>query len=114
MHELLFRSRWYAFAWAMFMAMSAVMFTMTGVGASLTSSDSNTRVRQEARESAYSAWAEDDKRRTGDETGYDPSSPERVRDGLPPREDMAGAQRRTVPFSEELAEDESANPPLSQ
>lgn len=114
MYELLFRSRWYALAWALIMAVSAVMFTTTGAGAWLASPETAARTREEARASAYSAWAEDDKRRTGDEAGFDPSSPEQVRDGLPPRDEMAGTERRTVPFGEDRTDDEFANPSGSQ
>lgn len=111
MYELLFRSRWYALAWALFMAASAVMFTTTGAGAWLASGKPDARASTEARENAYRSWAEDEKRHTGDEGGFDPSSPERVRDGLPPRDGTASAERRTVPFSQDETDAELAEGP---
>lgn len=113
-YELLFRSRWYALAWALFMAASAVMFTTTGAGAWLVSSKPDARTSEELRENAYRSWAEDDKRRSGDENGFDPSSPEQVRDGVSQRDEAAGAERRTVPFNADETEDEEANAPVSQ
>lgn len=96
---MLFRSRWYALAWALFMAASAIMFTTTGAGAWLTGTGSDAQAGKEARENQFRSWAEDDKRRGDDELGYDPSSPERVRDGLPPPDNQPEADRRAAPFS---------------
>lgn len=87
------------------MAASAVMFTTSGASAWFTSPDGNAHMREEARQAAYRSWAEDDKRRIADESGYDPSSPERVRDGLPPREDTGDMERRSVPFSGDQTDD---------
>lgn len=114
MYELLFRSRWYALAWALFMALSAMMFTTTGAGAWYSSIKPDPHASEEARESSYRSWTEDDKRRMGDEGGYDPSSPERVRDGLPPREEAAGPDRHTAPFSQDEHEEELADNTASQ
>lgn len=98
-YELLFRSRWYALAWALFMAASAILFTTTGAGAWLTSEQPDASATRMARESEFSSWAEDDKRRMNDETGFDPSSPEHVRDGLPPRRDTEVTGGQAVPFT---------------
>ncbi|MBX9664890.1 hypothetical protein [Novosphingobium sp.] len=113
MYELLFRSRWYALAWALFMAASAVMFSTTGAGAWLTSAEPNPQASAQARESAFHSWAEDDKRSTGNE-GFDPSSPDHVRDGQAPRDAISGPERRTVPFSEEEAEGNMADASASR
>ncbi len=99
MYELLFRSRWYAFAWAMCMAVSALVFTTTGLGAWLTGTRPEAHSNEEAREHQFRNWAEDDKRRLGDEQGYDPSSPELVRDGDSRREDRRDPQYRSAPFA---------------
>jgi hypothetical protein len=98
-YELLFRSRWYALAWAVLMVVSALTFTTTGAGAWLTGTRSAARESDEARERQFRSWAEDDKRRLGGDQGYDPSSPEVVRDGMPRRDDGSDPQYRTVPFT---------------
>ncbi|MEI6642697.1 MAG: hypothetical protein WCL10_11720 [Novosphingobium sp.] len=113
MYELLFRSRWYALVWAVLMAVSAVMFTTTGAGAWLTGTKPDARASEEAREHQFRSWAEDDKRRLGEDQGYDPSSPEVVRDGLPRREDGNDPKYRTVPFTPDQA-DEDADPATDQ
>ncbi|WP_421852369.1 hypothetical protein [Novosphingobium sp.] len=107
MYELLFRSRWYALVWALLMTISAVTFTTTGAGAWLTSSRPDTRASEEARESQFRVWAEDDKRRMNDETGFDPSSPEQVRDGMPPRQNADGTIRQTAPFAQDDTDEDS-------
>ena len=99
MYELLFRSRWYAFAWAMCMAVSALLFTTTGLGAWLTGTTTEAQASEEAHEHQFRNWAEDDKRRLGDEQGYDPSSPELVRDGDSRREDRRDPHNRSAPFT---------------
>lgn len=104
MYALLFRSRWYALAWALFMAASAVMFTTTGAGAWLTGPQVDPRAREEAREHQFSAWAEDDKPSSPDNLGYDPSSPERLRDGTQPRVTLSDADHRSVPFTQDDAD----------
>ncbi len=104
MYALLFRSRWYALAWALFMAASAVMFTTTGAGAWLTGAQNDARTREEVREHQFSAWAEDDKPSSPDDLGYDPSSPERLRDGMPQRETLSETEHRTAPFTQDDAD----------
>lgn len=103
-YELLFRSRWYAFAWALCMATSAILFTTTGAGAWLTGTKSDPRAIEAAREAKFRSWAEDDKRRLGDDQGYDPSSPEVVRDGLQRPESGSNPEHQTVPYTPDEAE----------
>jgi hypothetical protein len=98
-YELLFRSRWYALAWALCMATSAILFTTTGAGAWLTGTKPDPRASEAAREAKFRSWAEDDRRRLSDDQGYDPSSPEVVRDGLPRTDDGANPQYQTVPYT---------------
>ncbi len=107
MYELLFRSRWYALAWAVLMAISAIMFTTTGAGAWFTSSHPDAQASREATESAFRSWAVDDKRRINDETGFEPSSPEPVRDGTSPRQEADGTIRHAAPF---VLDDADADP----
>jgi hypothetical protein len=95
-YELLFRSRWYSLVWALIMTASAVTFTTTGVGGWLTGTNLDAQASREARESRFRSWAEDDKRTATDDQGFDPSSPERIRDGLPPRDETPGAERYSV------------------
>lgn len=114
MYELLFRSRWYALAWAVFMAISAIMFTTTGAGAWFTSSRPAAQASREASENAFRSWAEDDKRRINDDGAFDPSSPERVRDGVPPRQDADGTIRQTAPFAEDDADEDSDDDSVAQ
>ncbi|KUR72538.1 hypothetical protein AQZ52_04655 [Novosphingobium fuchskuhlense] len=109
MYELLFRSRWYALIWALFMAASAIMFTTTGAGAWLTSTQSESQTSREAREGQFRKWAEDDRRRSIDDQGYDPSSPDRVRDGTPGREDLVDPSRRPAPFAADDTDDAPAD-----
>ncbi len=101
MYELLFRSRWYALVWALFMAASAIVLTTTGAGVWWSRSNSDVHARQEARETEFRTWVEDDKRKMGDGSGYDPSSPERVRDGYPPQSDVLSGDRRSPPFAQD-------------
>jgi hypothetical protein len=110
-YELLFRSRWYALVWALFMATSAILFTTTGASAWWSQIRPDARATEEARETEFRSWVEDDKRKVGDGSGYDPSSPERVRDGFPPQSDELGAERRSAPFA---ADDEPADGPVNQ
>jgi hypothetical protein len=113
-YKLLFRSRWYALAWAVFMAASAVVFTTTGAGAWITSGKLEARAAREARENEFRAWAEDDKRRMDDETGFDPSNPEHVRDGTPPRHDAGTANGQSAPFTRDEADEDLEDEPDSQ
>lgn len=100
---MLFRSRWYALAWALIMTVSAVTFTTTGAGAWLTGTGSSSHASEEAREGQFRSWAEDDKRRIDDQ-GYDPSNPEVVRDGDARREPGKDPAHQTVPFSDSDAD----------
>jgi hypothetical protein len=113
-YELLFRSRWYVLAWAAFMAVSAIMFTTTGAGAWFTSPHPEAQASREASENAFRSWAEDDKRRTNEEGGFDPSSPEHVRDGMPPRQNADGTIRQTAPFAEDDADEDSDDDSVAQ
>ena len=114
MYKLLFRSRWYALAWAVLTAASAVIFATTGAGAWITSGKLEARAAREARENEFRAWAEDDKRRMDDETGFDPSSPEHVRDGMPPRQDAGTTNGQSAPFTRGDADEELEDEPDSQ
>ena len=114
MYELLFRSRWYALVWALFMSASAIMFTTTGAGAWFAGTNGDAQASRDMHESQFSRWAEDERRRTGDDQGYDPSSPERVRDGIPGRGDVPDPAFRTAPFGADEADGESAGSPVSQ
>jgi len=107
-YELLFRSRWYALGWALLMATSAIAFTTTGIGAWLTGTSPDSHASEDAREHQFQSWTEDAKRRLGDDQGYDPSSPDLVRDGTPQRANGSNPQYRTVPFSADDAADEKA------
>jgi hypothetical protein len=97
MYALLFRSRWYAFAWAMMMALSAIAFTTTGLGAWLTGTEPNAKARAEAeaRETRFRSWAEDE---AIDEQGTDPSRPDKLRDGIQ-REDYRESEYNKVPYA---------------
>jgi hypothetical protein len=112
LYELLFRSRWYALAWAVLMAVSAVLFTTTGAGAWWTGTGQNAHASEEARESAFRSWAEDDKRRMDEGGGFDPSSPEQVQGGpAPNREGTAGAAGNTAPYAREDADEDAEDGP---
>jgi hypothetical protein len=113
-YKLLFRSRWYALAWAVLTAASAVIFTTTGAGAWITSGKLEARVTREASENEFRSWAEDDKRRMNDETGFDPSSPEHVRDGMPPRQDAGAMSGQAVPLADADADEDPEDDPASQ
>ncbi|WP_298190397.1 hypothetical protein [Novosphingobium sp.] len=106
MYELLFRSRWYAFAWALLMAVSAIAFTTTGAGAWWSQTGPNAHASEEARETEFQSWAEDDKRRIDEGGGFDPSSPEQVHDGPSPHRNAAVSN--TAPNApEDEVEDEA-------
>lgn len=113
-YELLFRSRWYALAWAVLMAVSAVLFTTTGAGAWWTGTGTDAHASEEARESAFRSWAEDDKRRMDEGGGFDPSSPEQVQGGpAPHREGAAGAAGNTAPYALEDTDEDAEDGPAS-
>ena len=105
MYELLFRSRWYALAWALLMAVSAIAFTTTGAGAWWSQSGPNAQASEEARETEFRSWAEDDKRRIDEGGGFDPSSPEQVRDGPSLHRNAAGGVSNTASGPEDADED---------
>lgn len=80
MYHLLFRSRWFALAWVLMMAASAVMFSTSGVGALFLGAAPapNPSAEAEYRQNKFKAWAADEPMSV---TGTDPSRPDKVRDG---------------------------------
>ncbi|MFM9935281.1 MAG: hypothetical protein ACKVOL_03675 [Novosphingobium sp.] len=97
MYHLLFRSRWFALAWVLMMAASAVMFTTTGVGALLvgTAPAPSASADAEYRQNKFKAWAADEPMSV---TGTDPSRPDKVRDGIS-RDDYRDSDYNSVPYS---------------
>ncbi len=114
MYQLIFRNRRYALAWALFMALSAVMFTTTGAGARFTQAKPEAHASEEIRENTYRSWAEDDKRLISDEGAHDPSSLEQVPGDLPQGEEAAGLDRRTAPILQDEPDAELADDTASQ
>jgi hypothetical protein len=101
MYQLLFRSRWFALAWVLMMAVSAVVFTTTGAGALLTATTPRPGTSEAASDaqSRYRSWAEDENRQSTGDQGFDPSRPDQLRDGTARDETSRESQYNTVPYS---------------
>lgn len=101
MYELLFRSRWYAFAGAVIFAVSAIVFTTNGLGVYFTGTATNPAASEEAaaKESKFRSWAADTNRHSADEHGSDPSSPDQLRGGEPRDSSAHDPQHNPAPFA---------------
>lgn len=72
---MLFRSRWLALAWVVFMTVSAVLFATTGTGAVLTGTAPRSGASEQAptNQSAPNPWDEDD---ITEDAEVDPAQPD--------------------------------------